>query len=805
MSDRIDLGQLAHILRERARFILACAALSLAAVVVVTMASHMRFKARGSLYLGELQANSAQAPQPDQFDFLGGRSGDVGTEMEILKSRDLIKRAILESGLNVRLSPAGWRAPRYWRWRLGRRDLELLDVGSRALVPRNVALSKNTNVARTFTVTVLKDGKYALAQDGQPLGSAAFGVELSTPRVKLTLAPGREGPPAEGAQYEMSVTPLDQVADSVEALLTVATPKGALPNEAVKVVNLDFIDQSPRAAAAFVSDLMDSYLERRQSWKSEEATAAEVFVTGQVKSVKDSLDAAEQQLADYKRGSTVVMLGDEAKQMIDQLARYEEQRMAARLQLTAFNQVDTLLKKNETAPIEQYLVGEGSDQVLAGLSSSLAQAQQELTRMESRFTDDAPALREQRTQVETQLKMVKNYIAGRRARAQGQLDSLNEMIGKFEDKLKTVPHAEQALVQLTRHTEVLSKIYSFLLERQQQVAVVKAATVSKNHILDVPEVPYREDSPALGIRLVAGLLIGLLIGVALVISRRLLAMTFQTEKELRRELGEIPLYGAVPERKSLPVSADGPLPFDVFATDPHSAFAEAFRYLRANLYYSGAAKDDKVILITSPNQADGKTLCALSLASALVADGKRVLVIEADMHRPSHHALFQQPLERGLSEVLTRQATWAETVRTIGTSGGEFDAVTAGPPPPSPTELLSSPQFGALVAHAKKDYDFVLIDSPPFPLVSDALVMSIHADRVLTVLRLRNSRRRAAEEHVRRLFGTVSRYGVVINGLDGGAHDGAYGYGHPYRSDARKTSGREWLAIKRAGKRSVGA
>jgi len=210
--------------------------------------------------------------------------------------------------------------------------------------------------------------------------------------------------------------------------------------------------------------------------------------------------------------------------------------------------------------------------------------------------------------------------------------------------------------------------------------------------------------------------------------------------------------------------------------DLHSPFAEAFRHLRTNIYYAGPLKDDRVILMTSPSQGDGKTLCTLALAASLAADGKRVLVIEGDLHRPAHEALMDLDRGPGFSSLLTRQVEWREVVRTVTTPYGTFDVIPAGTVPPSPTELLSSPQFGLLVTLAKRTYDFVLIDSPPFPSVPDALIMSMHADRVLTVAQPQNTERRATEEHLRRFSASTPRYGVVMNAVD--AATVVYGYGH---------------------------
>ena len=789
-TDRIDLMEAWLLLKSNWRAIAAIAGGVLAAVVLVTLGSRMRFKARGSLYLGELQsATSAPTAVPDQLDFMGGRTGDVGTEIEILRSQDLVKRAIRSAGLNVTIAPAGWSAPRYLGWRLARRDLSLLDLGSRHLIASHVVSGGGV---KNLSVRLLGGDAYEIWTPSERLGSGKLGSPFKSADLELTLLSGPEGAPAAGSLYTMTVAPLDQVAEDFAKTVNITIPKATGPGDPVKVVAVDFVDGSPGVAATFVDTLMHEYLDRRQSWKSEEASVAETFVIGQVASIKDALDEAEKRLAEYRRSSNVVALGDESKGMIDQIGKYEQQRVAAQLQVASFGQIQGLLNKRN-APVEQYLVGETEDPVLANLSNNLAVAQQELRRIEERFTPDAPAAHEQRAQVDGQLAMIKNYVLGRFNRAQRQLESLNQMIGQFEEKLKTVPRAELDLAQLTRNTDVLSKEYSFLLQRQQQAALTKASTISRNRILDPAVTPYREDSPAGGLRIVAGGLLGLLFGTLFVILRRLTSTTYDTDRELRRALTGLPILATVPRetdvthgaapprvsepRRAEPVRAEPPRSAASFASDPRSAFSEAFRHLRTNIYYdANRGSEDKVLLITSPSPGDGKTLCALALAAAFAADDKRVLVIEADMHKPSQQGLSPQIGQSGLSSVLSWQNQWRDVLRCIRTRSGSFDAISAGPMPPTPAELLSCPQFALLLEDARKRYDYILIDSPPYPLVSDALIIAMRVDRVLSILRPRNTRRRFVDEHLRRMSVLTPRYGIVINNGDQVTSVPAYGY-----------------------------
>ncbi|HSS37363.1 MAG TPA: CpsD/CapB family tyrosine-protein kinase, partial [Polyangia bacterium] len=222
---------------------------------------------------------------------------------------------------------------------------------------------------------------------------------------------------------------------------------------------------------------------------------------------------------------------------------------------------------------------------------------------------------------------------------------------------------------------------------------------------------------------------------------------------------------------------------------PSTPFAEAFRHLRTNIYYSDESHGPQVLLFTSPCPGDGKTLCTLQLASALAADGKRVLVIEADLRRPSLHLFLGEQSEPGLGDLPARD----DITRPIEGWFGSFDCVMAGAPTESPAELLSGARFGELVRQARNAYDFVLIDSPPFPLVSDALIVAMHADRVFSVVRPHNTRRVAAREHLQRLSAASRRHAVVIN--DTSAGDAYDNYG-TVRSAGRRRLRKGLLAVR---------
>ncbi|HTQ08037.1 MAG TPA: GNVR domain-containing protein [Polyangiaceae bacterium] len=757
--DALSGAELWRLVRRHYGMVLAVGVVTLGVVLAFTLFSRMEFRASGRLYLGELEGPKRAGPsESERLDFSGETQGDVWSEVEIMTSSELVKRAILTSGANVEVEVSGRPAPRYLAWRLARRDPRLLDAGLRELRARDSELGEAARRGATFRVHFVNPSEYEVFAGGSRRGRGRLGEALDIDGTKLTLVAGTERGPVAGRDYEVRVSPLEDVYAAVQKSLTVTVPKAGSTAEPVKVVTLAVSGNSPRATAEFLTTLMHSYLAERHAWKTEEATASEDFVTHQLESVRAELDEIQAKLAAYRSNHRAVVLDNEAKALIEQMGKYEEQRVNSRLEVAALTHVKNALK-GSTPPPGAFLLGESDDTVLAGLADSLSQARQKLTDLDARYNAAAPEVRAQRAQVDAQLDAIRNYVGSRLKRAEQMQGEIGGIIDQFESRLKGVPSAEIGLAQLTRESEVYSRLYSYLLERQQQTAIVKASTVSKNRVLDAPEPPLREDAPKLALRLASGP-VGLLIGLLVLVGRAMLSDTFQDEAELERALGSVPIWGRVPRKRrhrrgALAPACSFELPFE----PPEPDFDEAFRALRTNLLYAQPDEAAGVVLVTSPEAADGKTTVALSLAALLVAGGRRTLVIDVDLRRPSYCVGHDEP---SLEGYLLGECSWRDAVHRIATSHGDFDALgAAGPTAP---ERLGSTAFANLLAEARSAYDAIVLDAASFPAFSDAAVLARSADCVLSVVSLGRTRRGLAVEHVRSLAVQARRLAVVANG-----------------------------------------
>ena len=194
--------------------------------VVVTLGAHMKFKSSASLYLGELQGHGVQAGLPDQLDFLGGRNGEIGTEIEILRSRDLLRRAVLESGLNATVATPGMAAAALHRVAAASPRSPLLEPTMRHFAVVNASLPDGAVDPAVFTVRFQSGGAFAAWAGTKWLGEGRLGVPFTTDSVRMTLVPGTGAAPDAGTEATVTVRPLDEAAGAAAQALVVAVPEG---------------------------------------------------------------------------------------------------------------------------------------------------------------------------------------------------------------------------------------------------------------------------------------------------------------------------------------------------------------------------------------------------------------------------------------------------------------------------------------------------------------------------------------------------------------------------------------------------
>lgn len=277
-------------------------------------------------------------------------------------------------------------------------------------------------------------------------------------------------------------------------------------------------------------------------------------------------------------------------------------------------------------------------------------------------------------------------------------------------------------------------------------------------------------------------------------------LSMKTLDEVRRYtdstvMGSVPHFAEAAKLRAQ--DGSGLSPALCYYHRPGSREAEAYRSVRTTLFFSTQQKDDRVIQISSPEPADGKSTSIANLAIAVAQSGKRVLLIDCDLRRPTQHILFGVPQHVGVSDVLRREVEWINTVRQTAIDG--LNIMTAGDTPENPAELLSSGGLSTILKAARQEFDYVFVDTPPILAVSDPCIIAPHTDGMLLVVRM-NKNKRPAVMRTRDILDShgVNLYGVIANDSESDAEPGAnyHDYSSYYTADGSQSPTRQQRTIE---------
>lgn len=348
-----------------------------------------------------------------------------------------------------------------------------------------------------------------------------------------------------------------------------------------------------------------------------------------------------------------------------------------------------------------------------------------------------------------------------RVSAEAVLDTVNL------DITVTDPDAHQAQVIAQSYAEQLTDLVRELeTPAGQTEAPIKATIVDAASFSDAPVSPQPKRNLALG------LVVGLMLGFGLAVLRELLDTRVKSLDDVA-EITDAPTLGTIAYDAT---AAKTPLLTQI---PSHSPRAESFRVLRTNLQFVDVDSAQKVFVVSSAVPGEGKTSTAVNLALSLAQGGNRTLLVEADLRRPMAAKRLGMDEAVGLTNVLVGKIKAADVVQTHDDSGLSF--VASGPIPPNPAELIQSNAMEDFLAHAREEYDIVLIDAPPLLPVTDAALLAAKADGALVILSHGKVTREQVRHSIERL-GQVDAHlaGLVLNKVPAKGRTYGYGYGYGY-------------------------
>lgn len=418
---------------------------------------------------------------------------------------------------------------------------------------------------------------------------------------------------------------------------------------------------------------------------------------------------------------------------------------------------------------------------LAGLEAQAAEYARVLEGYDRRL-DAAPG--EERTRIATAVaeiqERLRRHLAARGSAVEARGADLARASSDLEKDLGRLPEDVRAMAEPRRRLEAHAEIVKLLLGRQKEAEIARASTVAAADFIDVAVPPSKPLGPSIPVHLAVGLLLGLLCGVLAGWISETSDAGIVSSAELEEAVG-LPVLGAIPDFKSgrLRVAAATDT-FLALRDDPEGPIAEAYRSLRANLKFVLASDPRiQVIAFTSCSQGEGKSVTNIDVALAFALGGKRVLLVDADMRRPTVARYLGLASTPGLAEILSGTANWRECLQESHVP--QLAVIAAGRQPRSPGDLLAGESCERFVDEVRAQYDLVVFDVPPALAVADTESFVARLDAVVLLARSRRLTRTVLARAASRLRGAGAHMiGCVLNADRPNRTESRYGYGYGY-------------------------
>jgi polysaccharide biosynthesis transport protein len=599
--------------------------------------------------------------------------------------------------------------------------------------------------------------------------------------------------------------------DSARANSLLAGFKGNLrvmlePN--TRIIDIHYLSPDKELAAKVVNTLASTYIEQNFKTRFESTMQASDWLSKQLVDLQMKVETSQEKLVKYQKDHQILGIDDKQNITTAKLDELNKELTTAESERMQKESVYRLAEAGDTESAAAVAAGASQDKTSASTSALLEKLQEQkadlkiqVAQLSTQFGPAYPKLAQLNNQIQeidSQLQIEMRKVAGRlRGDYMAALQRENMLRAALEQQKQQENKLNESAIEysfLKRDFESDRTLYEGLLQKLKEAGV--AAGLRSNNIrqVDMARTPGGPTEPNIPRNLGFGFCLGLTTGIGLAFLREGIDNTVRTPEQAQAISG-LPSLGMIPlgsrnnsetASRGLMVAASKEAVELITQSRPQSQMSEAYRALRTSLLLTSVGAPPKIILITSALPQEGKTTTSVNTATVLAQKGTRVLLVDADLRRPSIHKALGLGPRSGLSNVLTGGVSLPDAISRSSVLPNLF-VLPAGTPPPNPAELLASSQMVEVLAELRQHYDHIVLDTPPTLSVTDAVVLSTRADAVVLVIRCGQTTKPALRRS-REILGQVNARvaGVLLNAVDLNSPDYYYyyeyqgKYGHRY-------------------------
>ncbi|RRB17441.1 GumC family protein [Larkinella knui] len=624
----------------------------------------------------------------------------VENETEVLKSTMLMTKVVERLNLNVFYSrPGTFRNQQLY---------EDSPIILQVLKPNESLYTTALSIQFVDSQTVL------INQKPYPVNQV-----ITTPFGQLRLATRQPISPKVDP-VEVQVMPVSKVVSSYLKSLKVE------PTSKTSTVLLLSIEETiPQKGMALLTQLIEEYNRAAIEEKNRMAINTLKFIESRLSLIGNDLAAIEKEVESYKSAEGITDLSSQAGTLLQTVKENDAQLNQVMIQLRALENMEDYIENKAgdlgTAPNTLGL----NDPVLLQMVTKLSDLELQRRNLASTMNELNPLVQSLDDQIRSVKSNIRENIQTLRQTLTGTQRELQAVSQHNEGLIRRVPKKDRVLLNITRQQKIKNDLYTYLLQKREEAALSYASTVSDSRVVDKPYHSGIPVKPRKSYLVLLGVLLGFLLPIGVIFTRDLINGRILRRSDVEQAT-QVPILAELVQNPGNP--SVGLLP------QSRSLIDEQIRMLRTRVQFLRNETQTPVILITSSVSGEGKSFVSANLGASLAMADHPTLVLEMDLRNPQIHPALGVDNSIGITEYLQGQATLDSILREVP-GQKNYWIITSGQLPTHPAELLGSPRLPALIDELRSRFSYVLIDSSPVSLVTDAQLIAAHVDATLFIVR----------------------------------------------------------------------
>lgn len=758
----IDMRQLVSRYFARWPIFLLCGAFALGLSYVYLKFQEPIYQVKSRLLIKEKM--NYDDPSQMIFGRIGMRnSKDLPNQQIILRSYPIVSEAVARTGLNVNY----FRENRF-------RSKELYKSAPFTVQILDSIAGDGVATSQFFWVTNMNSEGFNLStevpRNGFNPGTYKYGdvIALGGTKIKVRKKKGLENTAGENGafqyEYRFKITSTKDLARIYKSRIQI------IETPASSILEVSMRDNIHQRANDFLEQLLKTFSEASLEEKNKVVDSTLAFIDKEILSITDSLFVREDELEDFQTSLKVSDLSVQGEVLLKEFTELEAEKDEANVRSKYYDYMEGRLQ--ESGGYDKIMTPSAFgviDPVLSGLVSSIIALQVEKNGLINGGASKVSRIQDIDREIAEYKGVIQGSIKDLKASNEIVLKDINSKLTLVERDAKKLPSSQRELLNLKRVLSLNEGIYLFLKEKRANLMITRSANTPDCKVIEPPYLePRGPIAPNKRMTRIIWFLIGLSLPLGVMIVYDSLNDKIKSDEELQG-ITNIPVLGAIPHfnkvSKRIGVNEY-----------PKSSLAEAYRMIHNNLDFFGDAGKGKMILITSSIAGEGKTFNSINLAGILAMSGSKTVLVGLDLRKPQIHNYLNISNDIGVTSYLKGSHSLDQI--SLPSEMENLTLIPAGPIPPNPAELLIREKTTDMLKQLQEQYDYVVLDTTPSQLVSDAQVLMRHSDASIFIVRQGKTTRDLVQNINKNYFnGKYKNVSIVLNDVPKSKN---YGYGYGY-------------------------